>query len=115
MKKVLAILAAFALVLSVTPAFAQVPEATTVENPDLQSYGAKSASKLARGAGNIAFGWTQPFQDARNNSGENAKGPIQVWVEGIGNGVVRTAAGVAQVITSPIPSVEWEGDAEMKL
>ncbi len=113
MKKVLALVAAFALILSVAPAFAQVPEAKTVDSPDLQSYGAKTANKLARGAGNIAFGWTQPFQDARNNDG--AKGPIQVWVEGIGNGVVRTVAGVAEVVTSPIPSVEWEGDAEMKL
>jgi len=113
MKKVLALVAAFALILSVAPAFAQVPEATTNSNPDLQSYGSKSATKLAYGASNIALGWTQPFQDARNNGGK--KGPIQVWVEGIGNGVVRTAAGVAEVITSPIPSVDWSGDAAQKL
>ena len=113
MKKVLAFMAAFALIIPVAPVFAQVPEAKTVENSTLQDYGAKSANKLARGAGNIAFGWTQPFQDVRNNDGK--KGPIQVWVEGIGNGIVRTAAGVAEVVTSPVPSVEWEGDAEMKM
>lgn len=114
MKKVLALVAAFALILSAAPAFAQVPDAKTVDNPDLQSYGAKSANKLGRGLGNIAFGWTQPIQDARKNS-DGAKGPIQVWVEGFGNAVVRTAAGVAEVATSPIPSVEWEGDAEMAI
>ena len=114
MKKVLALVAAFALVVSVSPVFAQVPEAKTVSDPDMQSYGAKSANKLGRGLGNVAFGWTQPIQDARKNT-DGAKGPIQVWVEGIGTGVVRTATGVAEIITAPVPSVEWEGDAEMKI
>ena len=113
MKKALALIAIFALVLSVAPAFAQVPQSTTVDNPTVQSYGAESAKKLANGVGNVALGWTQPFQDVRNNNG--AKGPIQVWVEGIGNGVVRTATGVVEIITSPVPNVGWTGDAEMKL
>jgi predicted PurR-regulated permease PerM len=113
MKKFLALIAIFALVLSVSPVFAQVPEPVVNEDPTLQEYGAQSASKLARGLGNVLLGWTQPIQDVRNNDG--AKGPVQVWVEGIGNGVVRTAAGVAQVLTSVVPSVEWEGDAEMNV
>ena len=110
MKKFLALIAVFALVFSVAPAFAQVPEPVVDENPTLESYGANSMTKLANGVMNIALGWTQPIQDVRNNDGE--KGSVQVWVEGIGNGIVRTAAGVAQVATSFVPSVEWEGDAE---
>ena len=110
MKKVLALVAVVALVFAVAPAFAQVPEPVVNEDPTLESYGSKSASKLAYGASNALLGWTQPFQDFRNNDG--AKGPIQVWVEGIGNGIVRTAAGVSQVLTSVVPSVEWEGNAE---
>lgn len=111
MKKLFALIAIIALVFSVTPVFAQVPEPVVNDDPTLQEYGAQSASKMARGVGNVLLGWTQPLQDVRNNDG--AKGPVQVWVEGIGNGVVRTAAGVAQIITSVVPSVEWEGDAEM--
>jgi len=110
MKKVLAFIAIIALVFSITPAFAQVPEPVVNDDPTLQSYGSSTVEKLTKGFGNIAFGWTQPFQDARNNDGE--KGAIQVWVEGAGNGLIRTAVGVAEVITAPVPSVDWEGDAE---
>ena len=113
MKKVFAFIAILALVAFVVPVFAQVPEPAVVEDPTLEDYGAKSANKLGRGIGNVLFGWTQPIQDYKNNDG--SKGPIQVWVEGAGTAIVRTAAGVAEIATSFIPSVEWEGDAEMTL
>jgi len=112
MKKVFALLLLVLIVFSV-PAFAQVPEPTTNEKYDLQTYGAQSAVKAANGIGNVALGWTQPLQDVRNNKGE--KGPIQVWVEGIGTGIVRTAMGVVEIVTAPIPNVGFEKDAEMKV
>jgi hypothetical protein len=114
MKKALALIVLFAMVIAVAPAFAQVPEPVVNEKADLENYGAKTAVKAANGVGNVALRWTQPFQDVRNNK-NGEKGPIQVWVEGIGNGVVRTAAGVVEIITAPVPSVSWEKDAEMKL
>ena len=112
MKKVLAVVAIIALAFSVAPAFAQVPEPMTTEGDDLQTYGASTVNKMARGIGNVAFGWTQPFQDLRNNEDGN---PAQVFVEGIGTGVIRTAAGIAEILTAPVPNVDWEGDAEWTL
>ena len=112
MKKVLAVVAIVALAFSVAPAFAQVPEPIVTEGDDLQTYGASTVSKAARGVGNVAFGWTQPFQDLRNNDGEN---PAVVFVEGLGTAVIRTAAGIAQILTSIVPNVGWEGDAAMSL
>ena len=112
MKKVLAVVAIVALAFSVAPAFAQVPEPMTTEGEDLQTYGASVVNKAARGIGNVAFGWTQPIQDLRNNDGGN---PAQVFVEGLGTAVIRTAAGIAEILTSIVPNVGWEGDAEMTL
>ena len=113
MKKVLAVVAIVALAFSVAPAFAQVPEPVVTEGDDLQTYGASTVNKMARGLGNVAFGWTQPFQDLRNSDGE--KNGVQVFAEGFGTGIIRTAAGVAEILTAPVPNVDWEGDAEWTL
>jgi len=110
MKKTLALIAVMALAFSVTPAIAQVPSPITVEDePDLQSYGAATMDKLSRGTANVLFGWTQPIQDLRNDDGSRNKS--QVFLEGLGNGVVRTFVGLGQIAMAPIPSVDWEGDA----
>jgi len=112
MKKFLTVLVVLTFLVGVAPAFAQIPVASTVE-ADWDNYFQSTFGKLGNGIANVGLGWTQPIQEFRNNDGE--RGYIQLTFESLGNGIVRTLAGVGQLLTAAVPTVEWEGNAEMTL
>ncbi len=75
------------------------------KSPAQIDYGTGVGEKLGRGLGNVAFGWmeipkgVQDVGDQRNFIAGITWGPLQ----GIGKALVRTAAGVYEVMTFPIP------------
>ncbi len=63
-----------------------------------------SGRKLGRGLANTTLGWTEVFKSQERIADE--RGPIAglFWgtVDGLGNGIKRTAAGVYETATFPI-------------
>ncbi len=74
-------------------------------NEEAAAYPAKAVSTLGRGAANALFGWTelirQPAQEAK------AGGNVLVGIgKGVGQGVLRTLAGVGEALTFWTPKVQ---------
>ena len=73
--------------------------------PDRMDYATGVGKKLGRGASNLAFGWLEipkGIQDVGDNNNFIAGltwGPLV----GIGKAIQRTAAGVYEVATFPVP------------
>lgn len=71
------------------------------EMADSSSYGKAFLGKFGRGLANAAFGWVEIFRQPAVNTNP--------W-EGVGKGFVytitRTATGILEVATSPIPAAK---------
>ena len=96
----------FSLILgSFAPLWAD-PSSAEDKDPTQINYGTGVGKKLGRGLGNVAFGWMeipksiQDVGDQRNFIAGITWGPL----EGIGKALVRTAAGVYETVTFPIPA-----------
>ena len=96
------ILAAFALLLAMpASAPAQADEEHYRQNSDLS----KMFEKLGRGASNVLLGWLELPKNIANEwrRTEPFTGTIVGVVKGTGWAVVRTLAGVYEVVTFPFP------------
>ncbi len=91
-------------VVSVAPAFAvEEPSPSEVARTD---YGAGVGKKLGRGLANTAFGWLEVPKGIEKVGDENNFIAAATWgvVYGAGNAVVRTLAGVYEIVTFPVPA-----------
>ena len=89
---------------STVPAFAvEEPSPNEVARTD---YGAGAGKKLGRGLANTAFGWLDIPKGIEKVGDENNFIAAATWgvIYGTGNAVVRTLAGVYEVVTFPIPA-----------
>lgn len=88
-------------------AYAQDLEETPVmETPPTPSSAWEQAQdKLKRGAGNVALGWAEVPIGVRHIGEKHGLGAAATWgiLHGIGRAVQRTAVGVYEVATFPVP------------
>lgn len=98
---VLMTLALALVLLAPAPAAAQADDEMYRENSDIS----KMFEKLGRGASNVLLGWLEvPKNIAKEwRRTEPFTGTIVGAVKGVGWGVVRTLAGVYEVVTFPFP------------
>lgn len=70
------------------------------------NYSTGAGKKLGRGIGNLAFGWIEIFKGIQDVGKEHDPVAAVTWgpIYGIGNAVGRTAAGVYEIATFPIPA-----------
>ncbi|MDQ6623649.1 MAG: exosortase system-associated protein, TIGR04073 family [Verrucomicrobiota bacterium] len=74
-----------------------------IQNPPSNAYG--PTRKLGRGISNLLYGWAElPTQIAKVNDveGNSAAGGFGV-VRGVGRSLLRTGAGIFEIITFPFP------------
>ncbi len=98
--------AVFSLVLgSFAPLWAD-PSNAADKSPAQVDYATGVGQKLGRGLGNVALGWLEipkgieDVGDEKNFIAGITLGPLQ----GLGKALVRTAAGVYETVTFPIPA-----------
>ncbi|MBI4115406.1 MAG: exosortase system-associated protein, TIGR04073 family [Candidatus Omnitrophica bacterium] len=67
---------------------------------------ADAATKLSRGISNIAFGWYEVINEVGSETDQHGLviGPVSGLLRGLFFGVVRTGAGVYEVVTFPFPN-----------
>jgi putative exosortase-associated protein (TIGR04073 family) len=89
---------------SVAPVFAvEEPSPNETARTD---YGAGVGKKLGRGLANTAFGWLEVPKGIEKVGDENNFIAALTWgtIYGAGNAVVRTLAGVYEIVTFPVPA-----------
>ena len=71
-----------------------------------ESYGRQFLSKLEHGIGNMLLGWNEVPKNVINIGSDQSLLCGATWglLRGVVHGVTRTVVGVAQFITSPIPT-----------
>ncbi len=70
-------------------------------------YPSSAGRKLGRGLANTAFGWTEVLKSQENISDDYGIAAGVLWgtLDGLGNTVKRTAAGIFETVTFPITTV----------
>ena len=102
--KINALLVFAFLTITVTPVFAvDEPSPNEVARTD---YGTGVGKKLGRGIANTAFGWLEIPKGIEKVGDENNFLAAITWgtLYGTGNAVVRTLAGVYEIVTFPVPA-----------
>ena len=68
--------------------------------------GSKAASKLLRGVVNTVTGWAEIPKCIQEDAQDAGMGAGLTWglLRGVGHGLVRTAAGVYELVTFPVPA-----------
>lgn len=69
-----------------------------------EDYPTYAGKKLGRGLTNAAFGWSEVFRSEENAFDRHGLGAALIWgpLDGIGNAVKRTGAGIWETATFPI-------------
>ncbi len=103
--KIIGVTLFFLILGSFAPLWADESDAAD-KSPTQIDYGTGVGQKLGRGIGNVALGWLEipkgieDVGDQKNFIAGITLGPLQ----GIGKALVRTAAGVYEIVTFPIPA-----------
>ncbi len=106
MKRILTGLVVLGLLVLASPSFA-APPCGVCKAAESDSYFQKLGGQLTRGVANTALGWTELINQPVKES--HAGGNILVGVfNGFGQGLLRTAKGVGEILTSPLPRVEGQ-------
>ena len=95
-------LAALMLLVCVSVAYADLPISSPYADTD---YVHGSGRKLGRGLANVLFGWVDIFKGVQEVDQENGLIAASTYgpIYGIGKALERSAAGVYEIVTFPIP------------
>jgi len=90
--------------ITVVPVFAF--NESTADDAARTNYGDGIGKKLGRGIANTAFGWLEIPKGIEKVGDENNFLAASTWgvIYGSGNAIVRTLAGVYEVVTFPVPA-----------
>lgn len=79
--------------------------AASLSTPALADYPSEVGDKLARGLSNTALGWTEFFKNTYNEPAQNGMLYMPVGLmKGVAHLCGRTAVGVIELVSFPIPS-----------